>query len=90
MERFGTFHLSNWKSRFRPLSAKTMYSGSGVFFFVVNENETETKRKRSLNGFFEMRFQFSRNLLTNKVLSNGKNCFRLNAFFFTKTFFGTF
>ena len=33
-----------------------IYSGSGVLF--VNENETETKRKRSINGVFETRFEF--------------------------------
>ena len=53
----------------------SLYSGSGVFFFFFfvnenetetkqNENETETKQKRSINGFFETRFEFFRNVLT--------------------------
>ena len=45
-----TFGLGELKSE----GNRQYYSGSGV----VNENETETKRKRSINGFFEMRFDF--------------------------------
>ena len=65
----------------------SVYSGSGVLF--VNENETETKRKCSINGVFETRFEFFRNVVTFSQW-NGKNGFRLNAFLFPKTFFETF
>ena len=65
-----------------------------LFFFVnenetetkQNENETETKQKRSINGFFETRFEFFRNVLTFSQW-NAKNGFRVSTFFFLKTVF---
>ena len=39
------------------------YSGSGVLFFVFNGNGTEMKRKYSINGFFETRFEFFSNFI---------------------------
>ena len=66
---------------------------AAFLFFVLstktkrkrNRIKTETKRKRSLNEFFETRFQFSQNILTFSQW-NGETGFRLNAFFFPKTF----
>ena len=65
-------------------------------FSFVNENETEMKRKRNgnetktlLKRVFRNAFSGFRNI---SMLSqcNGKNGFRLNAFFFPKTFFEMF
>ena len=78
----------------KKLLTKDLYTVVAAFFWSLktkrkrNENETETKRKRSINGFFETRFQFFRTVLKFSQC-NVKNGFRLNAFFFPKTFFET-
>ena len=71
------------------MERKLNYSGSGIFFFFCQRKraKNEMLHKRVFRKAFWV--VFFRNVLTFSQW-NGKNGFRLNAFFVSKTFFETF